>query len=97
MPVQKKQGDLQARNKAFDAAVDAGNVGGIFSTGKVILAQEPDFLDVTLAIANSGFDQIEKNPTVNTYTDDVLTYSRNGIQQIEAGKKSVTGGYGVKK
>jgi len=93
----KKQEGLQARNKAFDAAVDAGNVGEIFSTGKVILAQEPDFLDVTLAIANSGFDQIEKNPTVNTYNDDVLTYSRNGIQQIEAGKKSVTEGYGVKK
>ncbi len=26
-----------------------------------------------------------------------MTYSRNGIQQIEAGKKSVTEGYGVKK
>lgn len=94
---EKKIKGLQARNQAFDAAIDAGNVGDIFSTGKVILAQEPDFLDVTLAMSNAGFDQIEKNPTVNTYNDDVLTYSRNGIQQIEAGKKSVTEGYGVKR
>ncbi len=94
----RKTGDaLAARNKAFDTAVDAGNVNDIFSTGKVILAQEPDFLDVTLALANAGFDQIEKNPTVNTYNDDVLNYSRTGIQQIEAGKKSVTEGYGVKR
>lgn len=82
--------------KSFDTAVDASNVPNVFSTGKAILAKEPEFLDVTLALANSGFDQIEKNPTVTTYNEDVLNYSRTGLQQIEAGKKSQTEGYGAK-
>ncbi len=87
------KGDLYKR---FDAEIDASNVNGVFSSGKAILAKEPEFLDVTLTLANSGFDQVEKNPTVNTYNEDVLTYSRTGLQQIEAGKISQTKGYGAK-
>ncbi|HXH69886.1 MAG TPA: hypothetical protein VNI60_06005, partial [Pyrinomonadaceae bacterium] len=90
----KVKGD---RYTNFDKAIDASNTAGIFTSGKEILAQEPDFVDVTIALASAGFDQSIANPPVDTFSNDTITYSKMAIQQIEANKSSKTGNYGVKK
>ncbi|MBA4183326.1 MAG: hypothetical protein H0X49_04855 [Acidobacteria bacterium] len=81
--------------KTFDDANKAKNTAVIFSSGKEILAQKPDFLDVNIVLASAGFDQAIANPPVDTYNNDVINYSKAAIQQIEAGKTSVTGEYGA--
>jgi hypothetical protein len=81
----------------FDKDIDASNTAGIFTNGKLILAQEPDFVDVTIALASAGFDQSIANPPVDTFNNDTITYAKMAIQQIEANKASTTGNYGVKK
>jgi hypothetical protein len=80
----------------FDKAVEGSKTADIFSTGKKILAQEPDFVDVTLTLASAGFDQTVANPPVDTFNNDTITYAKMAIQQIEANKPSTTGDYGVK-
>ena len=89
--------EIGNRYTAFDKAIDASNTAGIFSSGKEILAKEPDFVDVTISLASAGFDQSVANPPVDTFSNDTITYSKMAIQQIEAGKPSRTGNYGVKK
>ncbi|MBA4124683.1 MAG: hypothetical protein H0X72_19750 [Acidobacteria bacterium] len=79
----------------FDAANKAKNPAEIFASGKEILAQKPDFLDVNIVLASAGFDQAIANPPVDTYNNDVINYSKAAIQQIEAGKLSVTKEYGA--
>lgn len=89
----------QAKQKLysdFDAAITASNTANIFSNGKTILSGEPDFMDVNIALASAGFDQSVANPPVDTYNSDTINYSKTAIQQIEAGKASRTGDYGVK-
>ena len=79
----------------FDTAIKASNTNDIMSSGKQILASEPEFLDVIIALASAGFDQAVANPPVDTYNNDVINYSKAAIQKIESGKTSTTGNYGV--
>jgi hypothetical protein len=94
---QRIKQDTGVRYTRFDKAIDAANTAEIFSSGKEILAKEPDFVDVTIAMATAGFDQSIANPPVDTFSNDTITYSKMAIQQIEANKASKTGDYGVKK
>jgi len=93
-----KKGALYTR---FDTSIEAVKTNGIktadvFSSGKEILASEPEFLDVILVLASAGFDQAVANPPVDTYNNDTITYSKMAIEKIEANKPSRTGDYGVK-
>lgn len=74
--------------KGFDAAVEGNKTADIFSTGKQILAQDPDLLDVIIVLANVGFDKVVENPPVDTYNNDAINYSKMAIQKIEGGKTS---------
>ncbi|MCA1624741.1 MAG: hypothetical protein LC768_13240 [Acidobacteria bacterium] len=90
-----KQGEKDALYKRFDTAIKASNTAEILGSGKEILAKEPEFLDVIIALASAGFDQTIANPPVDTYNNDVISYSKSAIEKIEAGKTSTTGNYGV--
>ncbi len=78
----------QAGYKAFNEAVTAKNTTSIFTTGKAVLAKEPDFLDVNIVLANAGFDEVLKDPKSTTYNSDVINYATIAIKGIEAGKPS---------
>jgi hypothetical protein len=93
---EKKGVAKTALYKRFDDSVTASRTADIFSSGKEILAGEPDFVDVTLTLASAGFDQTIANPPVDTFNNDTITYAKMAIQQIEANKASKTGDYGVK-
>ena len=99
--VNRKQEQTAALYKNFDAALDAVKTNGsktadVFSTGKAILAQEPDMLDVILVLASAGYDQSIANPPVDTLNDETIRYSRMAIEKLEANTTSKTGSYGVK-
>jgi len=79
----------------FDTAVRANNVAESFSTGKQILAGNPDFVDVYLVLASAGFDQATLPTPVDTYNTDTVSYAKTAIEKIEAGKPSTTGDWGA--
>jgi len=72
----------------FNAAAKAKNVPEILASGKEILTKYPDSLDVMIIMTSAGFDEVIAKPTVTTYNDDVVTYAKKAIEQIEAGKPS---------
>lgn len=97
----KIEGDRNALYTRFDNALTAVKTNGsktadVFSSGKEILAQEPEFLDVIIVLASAGFDQTIANPPVDTYNNDTITYSKMAIEKIEAGVPSKTKDFGVK-
>ena len=78
--------------KRFDAAAKAKNVSEVYASGKEILKDESNFsdiaLDVAIALTTAGFGQSLATPPVDTYNADTITYAKNAIQKIEAGKTS---------
>lgn len=79
----------------FDTAVRANNVSDIFASGKELLAGNPDFVDVYLALASAGFEQSTLPTPVDTYNKDTVNYAKTAIEKIEAGKPTTTGDWGV--
>lgn len=98
-PMEKAIADEEGKAKKatlysnFNTAAKGKNTADIFASGKEILAKEPDNIDVIITLANAGFDQSIANPPIDTYNNDVITYSKTAIEKIESGKKSE--GYGV--
>ena len=75
-----------ARYVKFDTAFKAQNWDDTFATGKAILAEEPDKIDVMIVLASIGFDQAAKKNT--KYNDDTLSYAKQALQKISAGSPS---------
>ena len=92
----KEAGARQALLLKFDAAAKAKNLSEMYTTGKDILNKESDYpkvsLDVAIALASAGFDQSLATPPVDTYNADTISYAKNAIQKIEAGKTSKSWG-----
>lgn len=91
----EEQKKMQVLYDAFNKAATAKDVPGIYTSGKAILAKQPEFLDVIIVLANAGFDQTLADPKSSTYTSDVVSYGTNAIQKIEAGKESESKKYGA--
>lgn len=80
---------------SFDQAVRAKNWANSFSSGKQIIASDPDRLDILLVLASIGFDQAAANPPVDTYNADTVSIAKQAIQKLNEGKPSMTGNYGA--
>ena len=81
----------------FNAATKAKNVAEILASGKEVIAKYPNAdstLDVAIVMASATFDEVIKNPTANTYNNDLITYAKKAIELIEAGKTSKNYGVG---
>ena len=91
--VRNKKIELQKLYVAFDNATKAKDVPAIFTSGKAILAQQPEFLDVIITLANAGFDEVAKDPK-SSYTADTVNYATSAIQKIEAGQGTPSKTYG---
>jgi tetratricopeptide (TPR) repeat protein len=79
----------------FNTAAKAKNVAEILASGKEVVAKYPNDLDVIIIMASAAFDEVIAKPTVTTYNNDVITYSRSAIEKIEAGTKSESGKHGA--
>lgn len=68
----------------FDTKFKAKDTAGVLSTGKQLLAVQPDNVNVYLYIVDSGFEQSRNK--VNTYNSDTISYAKQAIEKINAGK-----------
>jgi len=79
----------------FNTAAKAKNVAEILASGKEVVAKYPNDLDVIIIMASAAFDEVIAKPTVTTFNNDVITYSKSAIEKIEAGTKSESGKHGA--
>lgn len=86
--ISRFEGDI--KNPATVNADDA------FLAAKDVLNLKPELsVDVPIVLASIGFDKAVANPPVDKFNNEAINYAMQAIQQIEAGKPSVTGSYGV--
>ncbi len=76
----------------FDSSVSSKNWDATYASGKDILAQTPDQLDVILVLGSIGYDESLKTPPNTKYNADTINYAKSAIQKMEAGKTSETYG-----
>lgn len=79
----------------FDKDLTAKNWDGVFSSGKALLATNPDNIDVMLVLASVGFDNATATPPVDKYNTDAVNYAKTAIQKLNEGKPSLNGNYGA--
>ncbi|MDQ3324087.1 MAG: hypothetical protein M3525_16855, partial [Acidobacteriota bacterium] len=72
----------------FDTSVSGKNWDETYTSGKAILAQTPDLLDVILVLGSIGYDESLKTPANTKYNADTINYAKSAIQKLEAGKTS---------
>lgn len=72
----------------FDASVSGKNWDDTYTSGRAILAQNPDQLDVMLVLGSIGYDESLKTPANTKYNADTINYAKAAIQKMEAGKTS---------
>lgn len=93
-----KAKEVNDRNERFNTSIkdpNSVNADTAYSSGREILAENPDLIDVPIVLASIGFDKAIANPPVDKYNNDAINNAKLVIQKIEAGKPSVTGNYGV--
>lgn len=74
--------------KRFDASVQAKNWDETYASGKEVLAQNPDLLDVIIVLGSIGYDESLKTPANTKYNADTINYAKSAIQKLEANKPS---------
>lgn len=89
----EKKKDADFRN-AFDKAMKSKNVSEIFSTGKALINNEPDFLDVIIVLASVGLDEAADKKN-DTYNNEAINYANMAISKLNSNVKSETGKFGA--
>jgi hypothetical protein len=95
----KKEHDLEVEKivASFIAAMKAKNWDDVYSTGKKLMAENPDnYRQIELVFGSIGLDETAKSPRVTKWNDETLRYARQSIADIEAGKKFNTFGIAIK-
>lgn len=98
-PLQKYVDDETRRQKGaalyerFNKPAETGNWDDAYASGKAILAEYPNDLDVMIFLGSVGYDESVKNPANNKYNADTINYAKMVIQNLESGK--TTENYGV--
>lgn len=95
LPPLKKFVETTAVSQRFNAAVPAKNWDEAFASGKELLAQNPDNIDVMLILASIGFDNAIAAPPIDKYNADTVNLAKTAIQKLNEGKPSLTGNYGA--
>lgn len=84
--------------KRFDLAMTAKNWDEVYASGKEILKRYPgdEFRDVVLVLGSIGLDETAKAPRVTKWNEDTITYAKQAVQDLEAGKSFKTYGVSIK-
>ena len=78
----------------FDDGLKAKNWDDVYSAGKQVLAEKPDdFRAVELVLGSVGYDEMFAGN--NKWTDETLTYAKQSLADLQAGKEFKPG-FGVK-
>lgn len=81
--------------EAFNGSIPAKNWAVAFSSGKQIINDTPNDVDVPLVLASIGFDNAVANPPVDTYNADAISMAKLALQKMEQGTGSGTGNFGA--
>jgi hypothetical protein len=74
----------EALYNRFNAAVKASNFDEVYTSGKEILAKEPDQLDVIISLGSIGYDESYKRNF--KFNDETIRFANQAISALEAGK-----------
>ncbi|MEO6050117.1 MAG: hypothetical protein ABIP78_02155 [Pyrinomonadaceae bacterium] len=85
-----KQQATDARYNRFNASVKASNFDETYASGKDILANEPEQLDVVISLGSIGYDESYK--ANYKYNEETLKFAKMAIASLEAGKVPKTYG-----
>ncbi len=72
----------------FNDSVKNSKWADSFTSGKEILRQEPELLDIEIVLASIAYDLAAASPPNNTFNAESIGYAKSVIQKVEAGKKS---------
>ncbi|MGI9164890.1 MAG: hypothetical protein ACR2G5_00620 [Pyrinomonadaceae bacterium] len=72
------------KNQVTDLVFNKKDYAKAFEIGKAVLAEDPDNLKIMLDLAYAGFASASENKP--TFVADAITYSKNSMQSLEAGK-----------
>lgn len=87
----QKKDDIAALTTPFDAALKAKDWDKVYSLGKQILQKYPDdFRTVEIVLGSIGGEEAITKGNFK-YADDTLTYGKQSIADLEAGKPFVVG------
>lgn len=76
-------------NQAFkDKDSTTINADEAFTAGKAYLANNPDTVDVMIALAAVGFDKAAANPPVDKYNAEAINFAKQSIQKLESGAQT---------
>jgi hypothetical protein len=81
----------EALYKRFNASIansQAVNSDEAYASGREIIAQTPDLIDVPIILASIGFDNAVAKTPNDKFNADAINYARMAIQKIESGKTS---------
>lgn len=82
----KEKDKMGALYERFNASVKSSNFDETYASGKEILSNIPDQLDVMIALGSIGYDEsYKKNYKYNVET---LKYARQSIDALQSGKTS---------
>ncbi len=88
--------DFQKLVQRFDTSYPAGNYDETYASGRELLAQKPDLIDVMIVLGSVGYDESLKNPANTKYNADTINYAKQSIQKIESGANSKNyGAFGI--
>jgi hypothetical protein len=79
----------------FNSELESEKLDDLFESGEEILKNEPEFVDVSLALAKIGFEIITKESN-HKYLQQTLDYAEKSIELLNENTASKTGNYGVK-
>ena len=88
----KNEAALYGRFNASIKDAKAVNSDEAFSSGRDIVAQYPDLIDVPIILASVGFDNAVAKTPNDKFNADAINYAKMAIQKIEAGKTSTSYG-----
>ncbi len=77
-----------ALEKQFFAGISSKNWDQVYSSGKELMAMDPDkYRPAEIVLGSIGYDETAKTPRVTTWNDETLKYAKQSIADLEAGKK----------
>ncbi len=82
----EEEAEKAALYTRFDTAVKAKNWDDTYASGKLILAKEPDQVDVMITLGSIGYDELFAGNTAFKHNDDTIRFAKQAIAAIEAGK-----------
>lgn len=83
-----KGAEVEGVVKRFNDSFPAGRYDETYASGKQLLAENPENVDIIIVLGSIGYDESLKATPNTKYNADSINYSKQAIQKIEANAKT---------